>query len=237
MLSARCFFAPIFRLSPGPAPILPPRFQSRGGFFIFCRVFGPPFHILARPQGSDFLTPYLKKFCASEPAEVRARVRRTRAGGRVSFRACMRWRVCGRARFVGFWPLPPACCACELACVCARVWACSVWPAWCLVCGCALPGLCCLVCRMEPLRVRWPVCARAWWPPTVCRPAPRSHAPAWAQDRPEPPPRDGHAAGRHRGRYSMPVYHLAGPVLLPAIGRDSWPAGGVLCARSGVLVV
>lgn len=70
------------RTTPPPAFIGPPAL-SQAPFRVLSN-FQPAPYFRPRPRGSDFLHPYLKNFCASAPAEERARVRRTRARERNS---------------------------------------------------------------------------------------------------------------------------------------------------------
>ena len=185
------------------------------------------------------MTPCLKKFCASAPAEDHARVRRTRAHARKNFApgwagawagaavrvwfarvlklsACcpepvICWAVCGHRGRPGHGGGRP----CPLAC--AAAWA--VRPA---------PG---------------PACVHVCMGALVCRPA------AWAM-----PAASGHShtpGGPHPARRPCPLPPIrCPPAALPAppacspVGcRSCRPgplrhghsrAGGVLCARSGL---
>lgn len=183
------------------------------------------------------MTPCLKKFCASAPAEDHARVRRTRAHARKNF--APGWAgAAGRVWFARVLKLS-ACCPGPAICwaVCGHGWRPGHgWEALpsglccCLGCApCAWACMCACVCG----RVSLPACCLVY----ACRRCPRLH-PRRTTPRPEAcplPPIRG-----------LPVVLPAPPACSPA-GRRScrpgplrrWhmPAGGVLCARSGFLVV
>ena len=81
------------------SPSLPNTFQNPA-IFIPILLFLPPIYIQAQPQGSDFLTPYLKKFCASEPAGIERCAASTFArAGAFSILARAVWRVVGAGAF------------------------------------------------------------------------------------------------------------------------------------------
>lgn len=181
----------LFKIIPYSFPSCAIHCIAHGGFFMPCLLirprlshFWPPSYFPARPHGSDFLTPYLKKFCASEPARLGLRPSSTfRGRGRSDFARAGE----GAGAFGVIFGLAAGA-GSGLGCLfCSRWW----WaaPAWCGGCcpvsRLAAPG-CCSCCPSACWRLALP------W---ACMSAPHRPRP----HRPQPPRRRpaAHGSGSH----------------------------------------
>lgn len=186
------------------------------------------------------MTPCLKKFCASAPAEDHARVRRTRAHARKNFAPGWAGAWAGAAARFWFARVLKLSACCPGPVICWAVCGHGGRPGH----GGACPLACAAAWAVRP--APGPACVHVCMGALVCRPA------AWAM-----PAASGHShtpGGPHPARRPAPCRRSAAcllpcprpPACSPAGRRSCRPgplrrwrmsAGGVLCARSGVLVV